>query len=59
MTLNGAMPPVKFKSIVPSLAPTVFPPRPVEAKVPAAVPLVNDAGPFKSISASTKFPEAL
>jgi hypothetical protein len=36
----------------------VFPPRPVVAKVPAAVPLVNDAGPFKSISASTKFPEA-
>ena len=34
------------KEIVPSAAPTVLPGRPVEAKVPAAVPLVNDAGPF-------------
>ena len=44
--------------IEPSWAPTVFPPRPVEANVPAAVPLVNDAGPFKAIVASTLFPEA-
>jgi len=31
----------------------VFPGRPVEAKVPAAVPLVNEAGPFKVTVADT------